>query len=418
MKKIITKLDLFISHKINFILTALIFFVIISGIFYSLHLGNDLKYADEHVYHTLATNIVQCHQFSFDGEKPTAFRPPGYPLLLSAFILLGADIMYLRMINFVLLGLSIYVLYKIIQEQSSESAGLLGAILVIFYPVLFYIASTLYPQTMGACLFLIILYLLLKKRKSNLTFVLSGVLFGLLVLTIPIFILCLFIIGIWFLFFEGSRQLKRIIITTTIACLLISIWCVRNYRIYKSFIFVSGNSGFMLLLGNSENTTPNAGPGVDISRYRKEAIEMHLNSIQADSYYRSKAVEWIMSHKTKALKLYCLKFLNHFNYRNNLATKSEGSRVKDLLMLVTYGPLLLLFICRLLLMAHFRPSAFEILLIVIYLSIAAFYAVFFTRIRYRLPFDFLLIAIDAIFLYRVFFKGFSIPKWQKPLQVK
>jgi len=67
-------------------------------------------------------------------------------------------------------------------------------------------------------------------------------------------------------------------------------------------------------------------------------------------------------------------------------------------MLITYGPLLLLFASRVLLVKLFRPSAFETLLGALYVCSALTTAVFFTRIRFRLPFDFLLIIIVAMFL--------------------
>jgi hypothetical protein len=105
-----------------------------------------------------------------------------------------------------------------------------------------------------------------------------------------------------------------------------------------------------------------------------------------------------LNHKGQALKLYVLKVLNHFNYRNNVYTRTETSAARDLVMLLTYGPLLLLFIIRLLIMKQVRPTSTETLLIVLYIAAAFFYAVFYPRIRYRLSFDFLMIIVVARFL--------------------
>ena len=406
MQKLSIKFDSLIRRYDKALLSVLISVVVVSGILYSISLGDNLRYSDERVYYTFATNIINNHYYSLDGENPTAYRPPGYPLILSLFMLLGADVIHFRILNFVSLGLCIYLLYKILKEQSSPLAGLLGALIVVFYPVLFYTAGTLYPQTIGSFLFLFIIYLITGNRKSYGTFILSGLLFGCLMLIIPVFVLILFVVGIWLLFFERSIETKRVLITIIVAFLLPGVWCVRNCIVFKSFVFISSNSGLMLLRGNSENTTPNAGPGVDITKYEDQAAQLQLNSVELDAYFQSKAVEWIRNHKMKALKLYCLKFLNYFNYRNNLATSSEGSTWKDIIMLATYGPLLLLFICRVLLMGRLRPSAFEILLIILYVSSALFYAIFFTRIRYRLPFDFLMIAVVALFVNRIF-KGMA-----------
>ena len=107
------------------VLSALIIsFVVVSGILYSISLGDNLRYSDERVYYTFATNIVNNHHYSLDGENPTAYRLPGYPLILSLFMLLGADVIHHRILNFISLGLCIYFLYKILEQQSSPLACL------------------------------------------------------------------------------------------------------------------------------------------------------------------------------------------------------------------------------------------------------------------------------------------------------
>jgi len=398
MQRISRQLVNFIERKNKLVLLVLVSTVVLSGTLYSFSLGNNLRYIDEKVYYKLGTNIVTSHQYSFDGEHPTAYRPPGYPLILSLFIFLGAGIVHLRILNFVALGLCMYLLHKILKERSSPFAGTVGALFVVCYPVLFYAAGTLYPQTIGSLLFLVIIFLLARNTKSYRTFVILGFLFGYLILTIPTFVFVLFVIAMWFYSSKSSIGKKGISTTIFIAFSLVGVWSTRHYTVFKSFVFVSSNSGFMMLTGNSENTTPNAGPAVDISKYEAEATQLQLNEAERDSYYRSKAIVWILSHKVKALKLFFLKFLNYFNYRNDLATKSEASSAKDILMLVTYGPLLLLFVSRILVMRLLKPSAFEVLLIILYVLSAFFYAIFFTRIRYRLPFDFLLIGVAAMFV--------------------
>jgi 4-amino-4-deoxy-L-arabinose transferase-like glycosyltransferase len=401
MQSIIAKLDVFISHKKFLILTILVFLVIIPGIFYSFHLGNEFRYKDEDSYYNEAKNIAEIHQFSYDGIEPSVFQPPGYSMCLAPFLLLSRSMVPLRIMNYVALGFCVYLIYRLLKDKLSPLSGVLGAILVLCYPVLFYTAGTLYPQTIGSFIFLLILFLLTKEKRTNITFIISGLLFGCLILIIPVFIISLFIVCIWLWWFNKSVDFKCIALTIFFAFIPITAWNIRNYITFKSFIFVSSNSGFMLLLGNSENTTPNAGPNVDIKRYRDEVLRRNLNALEEDSYYRTKAIEWILSHKVQTAKLYFLKFLNNFNYRNNLSTSSESSNAKDIIMLVTYGPLFLLFLCRLILIKRFKPDSREILFIALYFSSALFYAIFFTRIRYRLPFDFLMIYVVAVFITRL-----------------
>jgi len=388
----------FIERRNNAILIILIFIVVLSGILYSLYLGEKLRYEDEKQYFTLANNILERHQYSFDGEHSTAYRPPGYPVILSVFIFLGAGTVHLRIVNFIALGLCMYLLNRILTEHSSPLAGTLGALLVVCYPVLFYTAGTLYPQIIGSFLFVVIIFLLTRKAGSYWSFVLGGLLFGYLVLTIPIFLFMLPVFAIWLYFSGGSVKVGKIVAIVVVACLPIGIWSARNYKVFNAFVLVSSNSGRNLLLGNSESTTPNTGVNVDISKHTAEANRLNLDEIGRDSYYRSRAIEFVLDHKIKTVKLYLLKTLNYFNYSNKLATKGEKSAAKDLLMLLTYGPLVLIFFSRIFLLKHFKPSRFEVLLIILYFSSALFYAIFFTRIRFRLPFDFILISAVAIFL--------------------
>ena len=390
----------FIEQRNRVILIALIFIVVFSGILYAFHLGEDLRYVDEKVYLGLSKSIVETHQYRMDNRL-TSFRPPGYPMVLSPFIFLGAGPVLLRIVNFIALGLSMYLVNKMLTEHFSPLTGIVGALLIICYPVLFYTAGRLYPQTIGSLLFLVVIYLFTKKARSFRSDVLGGLLFGFLVLIIPFFLFFFPVFALWLCFSERSVKLRRTLAIVAVACLPICMWSARNYAVFNTFVLVSSNSGKNLLLGNSENTTPNAGVNVDISKYTAEALRQNMNEIETDKYFRSKAIEFIVGHKIHTAKLYLKKTLNYFNYTNKLATQGQASSAKDLLMLVTYGPLLLAFIARIFLLKRFKPSRFETLLIILYFSSALFYAIFFTRIRFRLPFDVLLISIVSIFLTEV-----------------
>lgn len=101
------------------------------------------------------------------------------------------------------------------------------------------------------------------------------------------------------------------------------------------------------------------------------------------------------------INLYILKVINYFNFRNELATKTESSKFRDLLMLVTYYPFVALTLIRLLLITKFPIQNDEIFMLVLYLSSAFVTAIFFTRIRFRIPFDYLLIVISALLISRL-----------------
>ena len=70
-------------------------------------------------------------------------------------------------------------------------------------------------------------------------------------------------------------------------------------------------------------------------------------------------------------------------------------------MILTYCPLLLLFVIRLFRFRAYPLQSWEVLCYLLYLQAALCYAVFFPRIRYRLPYDYLLISVVAGYIWNV-----------------
>jgi hypothetical protein len=119
-----------------------------------------------------------------------------------------------------------------------------------------------------------------------------------------------------------------------------------------------------------------------------------------DHFYQQSAIAWIKEHKWQALVLYLGKVLNNFSVQNELATSGRNSTAQTLLLAVTYLPLLLLFAVRLALALRppQRLGRLEALLVALVLANALLLAVYYTRIRFRVPLDALMIAVDAALL--------------------
>src|SRR5262249_6073598 len=90
----------------------------------------------------------------------------------------------------------------------------------------------------------------------------------------------------------------------------------------------------------------------------------------------------------------------YFNYRNDIATPGESAGWRDGLVFATYYPLLLLALLRAADARRHPLQRAEILIYVLYFLNAFVSAIFFPRLRFRIPFDFLLIAVNAAFLAR------------------
>ncbi|MDO8281342.1 MAG: glycosyltransferase family 39 protein [Thermodesulfovibrionia bacterium] len=402
MKETINKIRSLVDSREQRIVLILALMVFIAGVIYSVYLGDNIRFQDELEYHTLAENLVLKHKYTLDGVNPSAFRPPVYPFLLSIILFIGGGITSLRLINFLAFSASIFLLYLIVKNHSSAFAGLLSAVLVICYPVLFYGSGILMTEPLGFFLFLLILLLISSEKANSLMyFLITGLFCGLLLHTVPYYIFSLAVIFLWLIITKKQGRTKALSAIFLSFLLIISLWSIRNYIAFDSFVFVSTHGGRALYHGNFEGASANPESRVDYLIPSEEFA--NLNEIEIDNHYRTKAIEYIKDNKIKTFKLYCFKVLNYFNFQSKSTSEigTFAKSFKDILMLITYGPLLIFFLLRLFYIKRFRPSEFETLLITLYLSNAFFLAILMTRIRFRLGFDLILIAVVAMFINNI-----------------
>ncbi len=381
-------------------LAALMLLVLAAGAVYSRHLGPVLRFGDEVGYYDVAHNLRTRGWYSEDGLTTTAYRAPGYPLVLCALMWLGVGIPGMRVVNFLALAGSLAVADALLRRHGYGGAGLLAAVMLAAYPVLFYTAGTLYPQTLGV--FFLLLTVLLASRDTSRggnswrACAEAGAASGFLVLLIPSMLPMLPVFALLPRMLGRARPGRGAAIFLAGAALLVAPWTLRNAVAFHRFIPISTNGGINLLLGNSEHAGPDTGYMADISRYTR--VGRRMNELDRDTFYRRAALAWIAHHKARAAALYVGKFLNDFDYHNRMDTGGVTSEFTDVLLLVSYGPLLLLWLLRWGLARAYPPSPLERFLALAYLASALLTALFFTRIRFRLPFDALLICADAVFL--------------------
>ena len=167
---------------------------------------------------------------------------------------------------------------------------------------------------------------------------------------------------------------------------------IRNYLVFDEAVFISTNSGLNLLIGNSENATASSGTEVDIDRYIAHAPKGTEAVI--DRYYRTQALNYMKENLPHTAVMYIQKVLHHFSFYNSFATENVTSVAKQAVMAISYA--LILFLIGLRLIRKERLTDIEVLCLCIYVAAALVQGVFFTRIRFRIPFDMLLIVVSAI----------------------
>jgi hypothetical protein len=378
---------------------ALLALFVLAGITYSCLVPTAARFPDENDYRTIAGHVIHEHLYSFDGVHPTAGRPPGYPFFLVPIEWLGGGVIAMRIANFFLAAGTILLACRLMPGPSGARLPVV-MLLVIFYAVLFYTAGTLYPQTLGNFLFIASLVLLLEeKRGPGLDFI-TGAAFGALLLTVPTFAFTLILL----LAAGGALKLapwRTAVIVLLVTGLMIGLWTARNAVVFHHFVPMASNSGQNFLVGNNPNATPFSGAGnVNFPFYEQQT--QGLDEIQRDDFYRRTALRWIAAHPARAAELYLGKTLNFFNVWNEFAPTSEAelSLGKQIVMAASYLLLLGLLGWRLWDAGKFPLSAREKLFLFLYVTAAFTTAIFFTRIRYRLAYDYLLIGMIAAHLQR------------------
>ncbi len=391
MKSFLTR----VSHHADRLSTLLFLLIFLIAVILVLQSGNQLRYPDEHDYNRLAQCLRGGEGFVNESGAPTAYRAPGWPVVLAALYTIHHHPITAKFFNALALAATALLLSKL-AGRFSPLARIAAPLFLLLYPVGFYAATTLYPQTVGALLLVAITALLTPPRHRLRHTLAAGILLGILILTIPAFLATppLFLLGLYVLERKSPTVFfKRAALLLGCTVLLVTPWTLRNAQVFNRLVPVSTNSGVNLLLGNNENAHPSSGVNVDISDY--QAKTKHLNEAAADAHYRAEAVTWIQKNPGRFAQLYALKVINYFNFTNELYVESEANRLRDLVMALSYYPLLLLVLIRLALFKKIPLAATEKLLAILYFGNALAAAVFFTRIRFRIPFDALLIILAA-----------------------
>ena len=376
--------------------------------------GTDLRFPDEIDYAGLADSLRGGNGFRMPDGALTAYRPPGFPFFLWAAAHTGHEILTAKLLQALLLGATALVCSDILKRLGARFTAL-PAWMILTYPVLLFTAATLYPQTLGSFLFVCVLWLMFF-HSSLISALLAGLLLGFLILNIPAFMLTAPILACVLLAqstLSFRHRILRVSFLTVFALAVVAPWTYRNYKVFETFVPVSTNSGLNLFLGNSPGTTPGSGIRVDRSHLDEDLD--NLPEIERDRRYRQLAVDWIRTHPRKAFRLYLGKALHYFHFTNRLATASESGIGRDVIMLLTWGPLLTLFLIRPLFWKRFPFHPFERAIWILVVSNVFLSAIFFTRIRFRIPFDVLIILANAFFFNRLL-ESLPVWKYTEPLE--
>jgi len=269
---------------------ALLFILALGLVFRTLFISLHQRplISDEREYGQLAYNLYELGSYTYDGS-PTAYRPVGYPALVSmVYFVVGHHPIAVKFLQGFLDILIALMIYHLLAGFSSV-VRLLGAAFWAFYPPAILYTNYLMSESVFTLLLVSSVLLLLKSilRKPGSSFAL-GLLFGALVLMKPSFLLVILVLTAFLP--KLQVPVRSLVFVALGALLVVSPWLIRNYRA-SGTVVLSSNGGINLLIGNNPNST-----GAYAITFPPEAIAGARDEFEVNRRASEYAVRYIVEH--------------------------------------------------------------------------------------------------------------------------
>ena len=301
-----------------------LFFVILLGVlirlFWVISIENK-PFSDAHWFNETAINISETGTFQYEN-KETAYRPIGYPAVLSGiYFLFGYSLLYAKLLNLLLFIGIILVSYFLFKTHFGEFPTRITLIVYSILPSS--IAFT--GLTMSEPLFTFFLLSALLSINGKKAY-LAGILSALTILVRPIALPIIFIIALF------KRNWKFLLIQVSITFLILLPWGIRNYRLFQSFVPVSTNGGVNLYIGNNPRAKGTYTNPVDV---------FAQNEAESSSFYTKMAIDYILNNPVETIlrmprKLFYLYAKDNVAIDWTFHDESERSLLQGLLHLASF----------------------------------------------------------------------------------
>jgi 4-amino-4-deoxy-L-arabinose transferase-like glycosyltransferase len=270
---------------------------------------------DEQQYNAIAVNLAQHGEYADGKGRPTALRPPLYPLLLAAvYAAAGGESYVLVRAVQVLLGLALGVICFFWARRLFDApTARLAAAISLLYPSLVLFEFLLLTEVVFTVLFLLACASLGEHwggRSRLACFGWAGLLLGLASLTRSITYPLLVPLALLVVALSPGRRwsaLRGVALLTVVFALTLSPWVARNFRVFGQFVPVDTMGGWNLYLGNFAHTQLHrAWATIDERGPWYEELRLRLGGLdeaQKQEVLAREGVEYIKAHPgTTALR--------------------------------------------------------------------------------------------------------------------
>lgn len=268
--------------------------------------------SDDRDYDAIARSLANGDGYKIDGQS-TAYRVPGYPLILAGtYALFGDSKTPIRIFQALSDVASCLLLFAIGKRLFSEKVGLIAAATLALYPVQILYVSHLMTETLFTAMFLLIIFLAIQeKQESNWlrNNLILGVLIGVSALIRPTILLFPVLIFLWR--WKDRVPFKvnfgALVVIGLAALLALSPWLVRNYVEFQR-VSVTSNVGVNFWMGSHEN----AGGAYSFPQKNNPLIDVKDDFERSDLGFR-RGFEFIMASPVDYAIVVARKFIRFFS---------------------------------------------------------------------------------------------------------
>ena len=362
---------------------------------------NRVAGGDEPSYVGIAGSLLSGHGYSENGEIPTAYRAPGYPVFLAlVFLLFGKSLVMARLVNVLISSLTVGAIYLLGVSVFGRRAGLFAGFAGAVYPYWIPLSAAVMPESLFlilVCAVLLLFQRIAERPTSWRTHLACGLTMGLATLTRPEFCLFVLLVPAWAMFFDRrfGRALGRSALLVLPVVFCVAPWVARNYVVMGDFVF-SSNVGPLLwgvynpetfgdrtLMGDWKPPRHDAHP-YRTGEYPAALLQPDLRYVSEQEYNRQqthRAVEAIRANWSLMPRMMVAKL--------NQLVLSAGA-VENLLRL----PVVYCFLLGLGLLVVSGDRRFLSLYLVLASGVAAA-LLFYAAPRLRMPFDMVVLLIAS-----------------------
>ena len=229
---------------------------------------NDSLSQDTDAYRGIAEKIAAGEGFSNpETGRPTAFRPPLYPLVIAALLKLGAGAIVLGVLQVLLGTVTVWLVWKIGQQYDLGHTATFAAAFLAVDPLL--VRYTSFVMTETLCSFLAALLLLAfvsnRERSPFLSSFSLTIVFGFAVMCRPTFWVfggLMVLVWLWTSWKARrsnsqnkleyhSRNRAQFFAVSLGLLLTVFPWFLRNCLVMDAPILMTTHGGYTILLGNN-----------------------------------------------------------------------------------------------------------------------------------------------------------------------